>query len=126
MSTTLGYPASSRSSTTHVVLAPVTTFVTVNTVPNGSVGLAHFPGGAAEYHVACPRSLVAAATGGAASGATFGATVVVVTGTASSLAAVCCGATNATGAVVAVVVGAVVGTGGPTDVDVVDPGAVAS
>jgi hypothetical protein len=52
MSTTLGYPACSRSSTVHVVLAPVATFVTVKTVPNGSVGLAHMPGGAAPYHVA--------------------------------------------------------------------------
>ncbi len=90
MSTTLGYPACSRSSTVQVVLAPVTTLVTVNTVPNGSVGLAHFPGGAAEYHVACPRSLVGVTTGGAATGATLGATVVVVTGTANTLAAVCC------------------------------------
>ena len=58
MSTTRGYPACSRSSTVHVVLAPVATFVTVKTVPNGSVGLAHIPGGAAAYHVAWPRSLV--------------------------------------------------------------------
>jgi hypothetical protein len=110
----------------HVVLAPVTTFVTVNTVPNGSDGLAHFPGGAALYHVACPRSPAPVAMGGAARGATLGAAVVVVTGTASTGAAVCCPVTGAAGDVVAVVEGGVVGAGGPTVVDVVDPGTAAS
>jgi hypothetical protein len=31
--------------------------VTVNTVPRGRVWLAHVPGPACGYHVACPRSL---------------------------------------------------------------------
>jgi hypothetical protein len=56
MSTTRGYPAPSRSSTVHVVLAPVAAFVTVKTVPNGRVGLAHIPAGASAYHVAWPCS----------------------------------------------------------------------
>jgi hypothetical protein len=34
------------------VLAPVASFVTVTTVPKGSVGLAQRPGGAAPYQVA--------------------------------------------------------------------------
>jgi hypothetical protein len=34
----------------------VATFVTVRTVPNGRVGLAHIPAGAAAYHVAWPAS----------------------------------------------------------------------
>ena len=126
MSTTLGYPACSRSSTVHVVLAPVAIFVTVKTVPNGSVGLAHLPAGAALYHVAWPRSLSPVAAGGAATGATLGATVVVVTGTASSRTAVCCGVAGTKGVVVgAVTAGAVVGVGA-TVVGVVDPGRAAS
>jgi hypothetical protein len=87
MSTTLGYPAVSRSSTVHVVVAPVATFVTVRTVPKGRVGLAHIPGGAAPYHVACPLSRLAGGGGGAVTGVTgvtFGATVVVVTGACST------------------------------------------
>jgi hypothetical protein len=59
-----------------VVLAPVTMFVTVTTVPNGRVGLAHRPGGAAEYHVACPCSASpVAVVAGALCTITGGATV---------------------------------------------------
>jgi hypothetical protein len=56
------------------VCAPVATFVTVSTVPNGRVGLAHRPGAAAAYQVASPFSLSAVE---ASAGA--GAVVVVVT-----------------------------------------------
>jgi hypothetical protein len=63
MSTTRGYPAPSRSSTVHVVLAPSATLVTVKTVPNGRVGLAHIPAGAAAYQVAWPCSPSVATTG---------------------------------------------------------------
>jgi hypothetical protein len=73
ISTTRGYPACSRSSTVHVVLAPVATLVTVSTVPNGRVGLAHIPAGAAAYHVAWPRSESDETTG--ASGVVAGGTV---------------------------------------------------
>jgi hypothetical protein len=61
-----------------VVLAPVAMFVTVNTVPNGRVGLAHRPEGAAEYHVAwpCSASPVAVVVG-ALRTATGGGTVVL-------------------------------------------------
>jgi hypothetical protein len=59
----------------HVVRAPLATFVTVKTVPKGSVGLAHLPGGAAAYHVACPCSLSPLVVGGVGAAATFGATV---------------------------------------------------
>jgi hypothetical protein len=53
----------------------VAAFVTVRTVPNGSVGLAHIPAGAAAYHVAWPCSpLVGAAAGAWVSGVTVGAT----------------------------------------------------
>jgi hypothetical protein len=99
MSTTRGYPASSRSSTTHVVLAPVAVSVTVTTVPKGSVGLAQRPGGASAYHVACPLSLSPGAGAGAAVGATVCATTgAVVTGAVS----------GRTGATVVVVVGGTV------------------
>jgi hypothetical protein len=37
-----------------LVDAPVALFTTVTTVPKGSVGLAHVPDAAAEYHVASP------------------------------------------------------------------------
>jgi hypothetical protein len=117
MSTTLGYPAVSRSSTVHVVLAPVAAFVTVNTVPKGRVGLAHIPGGAAPYQVACPLSLLplVVGTGGAVTGVTgvtLGATVVVVTGACSTA-----GVNFGTGVVAGVVEGAtVVGVVGATGV----------
>jgi hypothetical protein len=63
-----------------VVLAPVASLVTVTTVPNGSVGLAQRPGGAAAYQVACPCSeLVEGAVAVTTTGA-GGAVVVVVTG----------------------------------------------
>jgi hypothetical protein len=75
MSTTLGNPACSRSSTVHVVLAPVAAFVTLSTVPNGSVGLAHIPAGAAAYLVAWPCSpLDGAAAGAWVAGVTVGTT----------------------------------------------------
>jgi hypothetical protein len=94
MSTTRGYAAPSRSSTVHCVDAPVPLSVTVRTVPKGSVGLAHMPGAASEYHVASPTSwLAAASTGGAVvvvvggGGAdTTCATVVVVVGTGAGAA----------------------------------------
>jgi hypothetical protein len=105
MSTTRGYPACSRSSTVHVVLAPVETFVTVTTVPKGSVGLAHLPGGAAAYHVAWPRSLFPVVVGrGALTDVTFGVTVVVVTGGEA-----CTTAGVSLGVVVGAVEGATVG-----------------
>jgi hypothetical protein len=100
----------------HVVLAPVATFVTVKTVPKGRVGLAHLPGGAAPYHVACPLSLLplVVGAGGAVTGvagATFGATVVVVTG-ACSTAGVNAGAGVVVGVVEGVTVVGVVGATG--------------
>ena len=105
MSTTRGYPACSRSSTVHVVLAPVATFVTVKTVPNARLGLAHIPAGAAAYHVAWPCSPSVLDTGAGAlstvAGATVGAAAVVRADTSS--------AGGGGGAVVVVVV---VGGGG--------------
>jgi hypothetical protein len=116
MSTTRGYPASSRSSTMQVVLAPVASFVTVRTVPKGRVGLAQRPGGASAYQVAWPCSesvagrVVVVVTGGV---------VVVVTGVeaCSTVAASgwfdaklegALGGVDGTGAVVGVVVVVVV------------------
>jgi hypothetical protein len=127
MSTTRGYPACSRSSTVQVVRAPVTMFVTVKTVPKGSVGLAHIPGGAAAYHVACPRSsapaVVGCAAAGTVTGVTLGATV-VVTGAPTFAAAVCFGMTGPTGVGGAVVeVEVVTGVG---ECGVLDPGATDS
>jgi hypothetical protein len=53
--------------------------VTVTTVPKGSVGLAHRPGGASAYHVACPCSVSTAAGGETATAwATTGLVVGVV------------------------------------------------
>jgi hypothetical protein len=104
ISTTLGNPACSRSSTVHVVLAPVAAFVTVRTVPNGRVGLAHIPAGAAAYHVAWPCSSSAIGAGAGAptvAGATAGA--------AAARAETC--STGGAGAVVVVVVGGGVGGG---------------
>ena len=72
-STTRGYPAPSRSSTVQLVDVPVALFTTVSTVPKASVGLAHVPDAAAEYHVASPTSSLDATTG-------VGAVVVVVVG----------------------------------------------
>jgi hypothetical protein len=109
MSTTLGNPACSRSSTVHVVLAPVAALVTVRTVPNGSVGLAHIPAGAAAYHVAWPCSPSVAGAGAPwVAGATVGAAV----------ARAETSSTGGAGAVVVVVVGAG-GGGGATVVGVV-------
>ena len=89
-----GFDAS-RSATLHVTEAPVARSVTVNSVPNTRVGLAHVPAGA-PYHVACPISLLRGAgtvvvgggvvgggdvgAGDMGAGATYlrGATVVVV------------------------------------------------
>jgi hypothetical protein len=124
MSTTRGYPACSRSSTVHVVLAPVATFVTVKTVPNARLGLAHIPAGAAAYHVAWPRSPSVVGVGagaGAGAGAAAGA------GALSTAAGVAAGAAaraeaswagGGEGAVVVVVV-VVGGGGGATVVGVV-------
>jgi hypothetical protein len=55
----------------HRVLAPFARLVTVNTVPNGRVGLAQVPAGASEYHVAWPCSVFPTITG-------TGAAIVVV------------------------------------------------
>jgi hypothetical protein len=117
ISTTLGNPACSRSSTVHVVLAPVAAFVTVRTVPNGRVGLAHIPAGAAAYHVAWPRSpsvVGADATAPSVVGATAGAVsaraATSSTGGAGAVVVVVVGNDGGGGAtVVVVVVGVVVG-----------------
>jgi hypothetical protein len=110
-STTRGYPAPSRSSTVHVVLAPVVTLVTVKTVPNGRVGLAHIPAGAAAYQVACPSSPLVGA-------ADTGGFVVIAGVTAAAVArADCCWTGGDAATVVVVVVGA--GGGGATVVGVV-------
>jgi hypothetical protein len=89
------------------VEAPVALFTTVSTVPNGSVGLAQYPAGAAEYHVASPPSLFVAAGGGG------GAVVVVVVGGGGG-----CVVGGGGGSVVVVVGGAVVVVAGAV-VDVV-------
>jgi hypothetical protein len=115
ISTTRGYPASSRSSTVHVVLAPVATVVTVSTVPNGSVGLAHIPGGASAYHVACPCSVFVAA--GTTGGGGVVAGVAVVSGVSVTRAEASSTTGDDAGAVVVVVM--VVGVGGATVVGVV-------
>jgi hypothetical protein len=109
MSTTRGYPAPSRSSTVHVVDAPVASLVTVSTVPNGRVGLAHMPGAAPEYHVASPTSEAA----GAGAVATIGSVVVVVGGGGGAVVVVVVGGT------VVVVVGGTVVVGGGVVVVVV-------
>jgi hypothetical protein len=119
ISTTLGNPACSRSSTVHVVLAPVAAFVTVRTVPNGRVGLAHIPAGASAYHVAWPRSpsvvgADAAVAAGAGAGATMGAAAAraETSSTGGGGAVVVVVVSNGVGGgatVVAVVVGVVVG-----------------
>jgi hypothetical protein len=115
ISTTLGNPACSRSSTVHVVLAPVAAFVTVRTVPNGRVGLAHIPAGASAYHVAWPRSpSVVGADAAVAAGATMGAAAAraETSSTGGGGAVVVVVVSNGVGGgatVVAVVVGVVVG-----------------
>jgi len=117
ISTTLGNPACSRSSTVHVVLAPVAAFVTVRTVPNGRVGLAHIPAGASAYHVAWPRSpsvVGADAAVAAGAGATMGAAAAraETSSTGGGGAVVVVVVSNGVGGgatVVAVVVGVVVG-----------------
>jgi hypothetical protein len=89
-----------------VVLAPVAVFVTVTTVPKGSVGLAQRPGGASAYHVAWPLSLSPGA--GDAVGATVCATTgAVVTGTKAWGTGATVVVVVGGGAVVVVVVGAV-------------------
>jgi hypothetical protein len=86
-----------------VVLAPVAMFVTVNTVPNGRVGLAHRPEGAAEYHVACPCSALPVAVVAGALRTVTGSEAVVLTGVDACRAA----GTTADGATVdAVTLGA--------------------
>jgi hypothetical protein len=79
-------------------------FTTVSTVPNGSVGLAQYPAGAAEYHVASPPSLFVVAGGGG------GAVVVVVVGGGGCVVVVVGGSVVVVvgGVVVVVVAGAVV------------------
>ncbi len=111
MSTTLGYPATSRSSTVQTVDAPVASLTTVSTVPNGSVGLAHIPDGASAYHVASPSSLFVGAGGAVVVvvvGGGGGAVVVVVGGGGGAVVVVVGGAVVvvAGGAVVVVVAGA--------------------
>lgn len=59
----------SRSSTTHVVDAPVAAATTRTVVPKGSVGLAQVPGEASGYQVASPlRVAGGVAAGGVAAG----------------------------------------------------------
>lgn len=96
----------------HTVVAPVALLTTVSTVPNGNVGLAQYPAGAAAYHVASPTSLLVGAggvvvvvVGGGGGGGGGGDVVVVVGGN------------------VVVVGGRVVVVGGAVVVVVVDPGA---
>ena len=81
------------------MLAPVAAFVTLRTVPNGSVGLAHIPAGAAAYHVAWPCSPLVGAAGAWVAGATVGATAARAE-------------TSSTGGGEVVVVVVVVGNGG--------------
>jgi len=85
----------------HSVDAPVASFVTVSSVPNGSVGLAQYPDGASEYQVAWP---VSRSRGGAVVVVVGGGAVVVVTTCGAKVVVVVGGA----GAVVVVVGGAVV------------------
>jgi hypothetical protein len=83
MSTTRPGLSASRSSTRHVVLAPVTSFVTVSSVPRGSHGLAQPPAGVSVYHVAPPVADAAGAVvvvGGGGGGAVVVVVVVVVGG----------------------------------------------
>jgi hypothetical protein len=67
-----------------VVDAPVEVLTTVISVPKGSVGLAHIPAGASEYHVASPSSELRGAGGAVVvvvvGGGGGGAVVVVVVG----------------------------------------------
>ena len=91
------------------MLAPVAAFVTLRTVPNGSVGLAHIPAGAAAYHVAWPCSPLVGAAGAWVAGATVGATA----------ARAETSSTGGSGEVVVVVVVGNGGGGGATVVGVV-------
>jgi hypothetical protein len=104
-STTRGYGESSRSSTVHVVVAPVASLRTVSTVPNGSVVLAHMPSGASEYQVASPFSLSVSTRTGVV------VVVVVVGGGGGGSVVVVGGATVMCGATVVVVDD---GAGGPS------------
>jgi hypothetical protein len=114
ISTTRGYPACSRSSTVHVVLAPVASLVTVKTVPNARVGLAHIPAGAAAYHVAWPRAPSVVGEGAGAGGA-----LCVVAGVTVGAAVARADTSSAGGGAGAVVVVVVVGGGGGAVVVVV-------
>jgi hypothetical protein len=82
---------------------------TVSTVPKGNVGLAQYPVGAAEYHVASPPSrlrgdgtVVVVVVVGGGGGGGGGAVVVVVAGTVVVVG----GAVVVVGTTVVVVVGA--------------------
>jgi hypothetical protein len=98
--------------------APVASLTTVSTVPNGSVGLAHIPGAASEYHVASPSWSFATGAGTGAGGAVVvvvvarggGGSVVVVVGGGGGSDVVVAGATVVVvvgaGAVVVAVAGA--------------------
>jgi hypothetical protein len=85
-------------------------FVTVNTVPNGSVGLAQYPSGASEYHVACPasefvgRGCVVVVVGGGGGGGGGRDVVVVVGGGGGALVGVVGAVVVVVGATVVVVV----------------------
>ena len=89
-------PRGRRPCTT--VDAPVALFTTVSTVPNGSVGLAHIPGGAAEYHVASPPSLFVGRRRAAARSSSSSVAAAAVVAASSSWSSV--------GGAVVVVVGA--------------------
>ena len=122
MSTTRPALSPSRSSTVHVVRAPVPSLVTVSTVPKDSAGLAQNPGGACAYQVANPVSELPEVGAGAGAGGAVvvvvggggGAVVVVVVGGGGGRVVVVVGGGG--GAVVVVVVG---GGGGAVVVVVV-------
>ena len=99
------------------MLAPVVLSCTWRTVPNGSVGLAHDPAGAAAYQVAMPVSEFALDTGAG------GATVVVVVGGGGAVVVVV-GAGWGAVVVVVVVGAAVTGTAGAAVVVVTGAGDV--
>ncbi len=89
--------------------APVALLTTVRTVPNGKVGLAQYPAGAAAYHVAWPTSLFDRAGGAVV-------VVVVEGGGGGDVVVVTC-------AVEVVTAAAVVDVTGGAVVVVVDPDA---
>jgi hypothetical protein len=103
----------------HSVDAPVAVLTTVSAVPNGSVGLAQSPVGAAEYHVASPTSLFDVARG-AAVVVVVGGNVVVVGG-----AVVVGGGSGGTVVVVTATGTVVVDAGGAVEVVVVVTGGAA-